>query len=144
MGTFNLRSYAVIVKNGQLLTSKEYYNIPKKLLLKLPGGGLEFGEGPGEALKRELSEELNIDAQIGEIFYVSHKATPSIFDNSLVISFFWDVKTWKGSIQTNNKIKHDQKSGWQMLNWINLSEINIEDFSFQADQEAILKLLEFS
>ncbi|PCJ17727.1 MAG: hypothetical protein COB02_12990 [Candidatus Cloacimonadota bacterium] len=141
MKNFNLRSYAIIVKDKKLLVSKEFYENSGKLFLKLPGGGLELGEGPGEALKRELQEELNIDAQIGDIFYVGHKATPSIFDDSSIISFFWEVKSWSGKIVTETKIKHDKNSGWQILKWIPLKNIDVQQFSFKADQEAILKLL---
>ena len=41
---FNVRVYGLLVKDGHLLVSDEYCN--GTYMTKLPGGGLEFGEGP--------------------------------------------------------------------------------------------------
>ena len=60
MPLFNVRVYGVLLdKANRLLVSDEF--IRGNYFTKLPGGGLEFGEGTRDCLKRELKEELGID-----------------------------------------------------------------------------------
>jgi 8-oxo-dGTP pyrophosphatase MutT (NUDIX family) len=69
-------SLKVIIRNaaGEVLVVKE--NGPD---WSLPGGGIDHGEDIGEALKRELYEEVLIDASFTyvykgvEIFYIEHR-----------------------------------------------------------------------
>lgn len=37
---------------------------------EFPGGKIEIGETPEEALKREIAEELNMKIKVGELFYI--------------------------------------------------------------------------
>ena len=49
----------------EVLICQRKQDQPMALKWEFPGGKIEPGEGPEEALKRELNEELGIDAQIG-------------------------------------------------------------------------------
>lgn len=77
---------------------------------EFPGGKIESGESPEYALKRELSEELGIDAEIGEL---KLSCTHSFGDVNILI-LFYEVKFWKGEI----KAKHHM-----MLEWIHPEEL---------------------
>jgi 8-oxo-dGTP diphosphatase len=48
-------AYAIVMKDGQLLTAKHFGRN------NLPGGGIELGETPEEAVVRETKEETGID-----------------------------------------------------------------------------------
>ena len=60
MSCFNVRVYGIMF-NGQkqVLVSDEY--IRGGYYTKFPGGGLEFGEGTLDCIKREWQEELGQD-----------------------------------------------------------------------------------
>jgi 8-oxo-dGTP diphosphatase len=51
--------YGVVIKHNQLLLVKKSSG-PYKGLLDLPGGRMETGESPSDALQRELREETGI------------------------------------------------------------------------------------
>ena len=38
---------------------------------KFPGGGLEFGEGTRDCLKREFKEEMDLDVEVGDHIYTT-------------------------------------------------------------------------
>ena len=57
---------AVIVRDGKILIGQRKRGGRHPLKWEFPGGKVEPGEDPRAALARELREELNIDAMIGE------------------------------------------------------------------------------
>ncbi|MFM2327645.1 MAG: hypothetical protein RIR31_1847, partial [Bacteroidota bacterium] len=61
---FNIRVYGILInENKQVLVSDEF--IRGMQITKFPGGGLEFGEGTRDCLKREFMEEMNLEVAIG-------------------------------------------------------------------------------
>jgi len=65
---------AVIEKNGKLLVCQRTRHQTMPLKWEFPGGKIEEGEQPRDALRRELEEELGIDATIGdEIARIRHE-----------------------------------------------------------------------
>lgn len=56
---------AVIERDGQILIGQRRANDRHPLKWEFPGGKVEARESPRAALKRELKEELDIDAEIG-------------------------------------------------------------------------------
>lgn len=70
MPLFNIRVYGILLDSQQrLLVSDEF--IRGAYITKLPGGGLEFGEGTRDCLKREFKEETGLDVVIGDHFYTT-------------------------------------------------------------------------
>ena len=61
--------YGLIIENGEIVLVKKY-GCPYDGKLDLPGGSIEFGETPKEALKRELKEEIGIDLKKCELIDV--------------------------------------------------------------------------
>ena len=60
----NIRVYATAIKDEKVLVLHEEY--AGEQLMKLPGGGLEFGEGLLDCLHREFEEELNVTINTDE------------------------------------------------------------------------------
>lgn len=77
---------------------------------EFPGGKIEKGESPEEALARELHEELGIEAQVGTLKLAS---THSYGDTGIVI-LFYEVLFWKGEPKTVHHME---------LRWIEPSEL---------------------
>lgn len=57
---------AVIVDGDRVLACRRREGKPDAGKWEFPGGKVEPGETPGEALARELREELNVDVEVGE------------------------------------------------------------------------------
>jgi ADP-ribose pyrophosphatase YjhB (NUDIX family) len=90
--SFNVRVYGVLVnEQQQVLVSDEY--IKGGFYTKFPGGGLEYGEGTRDCLKREWQEELQQEVEIGDHLYTTDFFQLSAFgDGRQIISVYYTVK----------------------------------------------------
>ncbi len=125
---------AFILHNSQLLIVKRPEN--KKMFpshYELPGGRVEFGEEPSEALKREIKEELDVNIDILHPFH-SFQFFPKEGEVHCVeIAFFAKL------LDSPDKIKlldHDE------LQWINEKDLNLYEIS-ELEKESMLKGFQF-
>ena len=86
---FNIRVYGIVInEQKQVLVSDEY--IRGDYITKFPGGGLEFGEGTRDCLKREFKEEMDLDVHIGDHIYTTDYFQMSAFNPSQqIISIYY-------------------------------------------------------
>ncbi|HKJ04511.1 MAG TPA: (deoxy)nucleoside triphosphate pyrophosphohydrolase [Geopsychrobacteraceae bacterium] len=61
---------AIIERQGKFLITQRPTHKPHPSMWEFPGGKLEEGESPQQALQRELREELAIEVSVGSIFDV--------------------------------------------------------------------------
>src|ERR1700743_1273752 len=89
---FNVRVYGLLLgDNKQVLVSDEY--IRGGYYTKFPGGGLEFGEGTRDCLKREFKEEMDLDVEILDHLYTTDFFQMSAFNpEHQIISIYYFVK----------------------------------------------------
>lgn len=57
---------AAIVAGGRCLAARRSASMPLPLLWEFPGGKVEPGESPQEALRREIREELGVEVEVLE------------------------------------------------------------------------------
>ncbi len=88
---FNIRVYGILInEQQQVLVSDEY--VRGTYFTKFPGGGLEFGEGTRDCLKREFMEEMNLNVRIGDHIYTTDFFQLSAFNpGHQIISIYYFV-----------------------------------------------------
>jgi 8-oxo-dGTP diphosphatase len=72
-------AYAVILRNGEILLSRLSETVTTDELWTLPGGGLDHGEDPRDAVVREVHEETGLDAVVGETARVYSAHLPGVW-----------------------------------------------------------------
>ena len=89
MHRFNLRVYGILTgSDGEILVSDEY--IRGNYYTKFPGGGLEFGEGTRDCLKREFKEEMNLEVEVLDHIYTTDFFQLSAFNpGDQIISIYY-------------------------------------------------------
>lgn len=92
MFRFNIRVYGILINDQkQVLVSDEL--IRGKHYTKFPGGGLEYGEGTRDCLRREFLEEMNLKVEVGEHLYTTDHFQQSAFNpEHQIISIYYLVK----------------------------------------------------
>ena len=118
---------ALIVKDGTLLVCQRTRHQTMPLKWEFPGGKIEEGEQPRDALRRELDEELGINASIAEeVERIRH-----VYPNGAAVELrFFAVREYAGELQ--NRIFRD-------ILWAERTELPAYDF-LEADLELVKKL----
>lgn len=130
---YNLRAYALIInEQDEVLISDERRN--GYSFTKFPGGGLEQGEGPKDCLQRELWEELYIETEIGELFYVNDFFQQSAFrESEQLFSFYYFAKLTDGVIRTTQHEVPLREDGEQ-FRWVKRTQLSEAMFTFPIDK----------
>ena len=134
MERFNLRTYAIIINDrDEVLVSDEMRD--GRSFTKFPGGGLEWGEGLTDGLKRELKEELNLDAEIGSLFYVNEFFQQSSFrEKDQLISFYYRIKSIDFSAIPVTFHEVPLTVEGEQFRWVPLSDFSDEIMTFPVDK----------
>jgi ADP-ribose pyrophosphatase YjhB (NUDIX family) len=139
MYKFNVRVYGLLInpKSQILLSDEEEYGFR---FSKFPGGGLEYGEGLIDALKREFIEECEIDVEVLEHFYTTDFYIKSAFNDSQIISVYYLVKPLS-ELKLNFKEKEfDFDTTGDLLQafrWKDIHSLTASDVTFPTDQRVI-------
>ena len=92
MQQLSLRVYGILMnEEKKILVSDEF--IRGGYYTKFPGGGLEFGEGTRDCLKREFIEELNLKVDVLDHLYTTDFYQESAFrPGDQIISIYYLVQ----------------------------------------------------
>lgn len=118
---------ALIVRGGEVLIGQRRLDQPMASQWEFPGGKIEPGESPEEALARELEEELGIHAVIGpKVTHIRHNYR----HGGAVDLQFFAVHEFSGEIE--NRIYNE-------VRWARLEDLPAYDF-LAADRGLIRDL----
>lgn len=145
MYQFNIRVYGLLINesNQVLISDEQEYGMQ---FSKFPGGGLEYGEGLIDGLKREFVEECNVEIEVINHFYTTDFFVKSAFNDSQVISVYYIVKNVSPLNLMFKTVQFDFEGEGDVLQsfrWINLDNLIEEDVTFSTDKH-VVKLLKSS
>lgn len=108
-------------------------------MTKFVGGGLEFGEGIIDCLKREFIEETEKRVEVLEHFYTTDFFQASAFNSEQqLISIYYKVKFLE---EENYPISNEASFENDIqFRWIKLSDLTENDLTFPVDKVALKKL----
>lgn len=139
MFLFNVRVYGLLIneKEQVLLSDEEHEGV---YLTKFPGGGLEYGEGLIDALKREFFEECGFQIEVKDHLYTTDFFEKSAFNESQIISIYYLVKPLSPVQLASSELPFDFPEGSkfrQAFRWRNLHALQSSDVTFLTDKKAI-------
>jgi 8-oxo-dGTP diphosphatase len=115
-------------KNGQYLITRRMPHSNYGGYWEFPGGTIEPGESPEEALVREIKEELNINIETGTVFWhETHKTGSKIIDIRFINCRIEPVHQVIEKIEVTD------------YKWVGLDELN--QFKFPEADEALIRHL---
>jgi 8-oxo-dGTP diphosphatase len=118
---------AIMTRGDEILICQRTRHQSKPLKWEFPGGKIEFGEQPRDALRRELEEELGIQADVGdEVERITH----TYEDGGTVELRFYVVPSFDGEL--DNRIFRD-------VQWVHRSKLPDYDF-LEADTPLVREL----
>jgi 8-oxo-dGTP pyrophosphatase MutT (NUDIX family) len=133
---FNIRVYGLLIDDGNVLVTDEF-----RLgiyMTKFPGGGLRFGEGTIDCLKREFMEELNTPVTRLIHYYTTDFFQPTTLlptEMQLFNVYYlvWADKPYpfKTTSLLNNISPVD---GAQCFRWMPLDTLDPVGFTFPIDK----------
>ena len=90
---------ALIDADGRILIAQRPQGKSLAGLWEFPGGKVETGERPEQALVRELKEELNID--VSETCLAPLTFTSHAYDDFHLLMPLYVCRRWKGDVSSN-------------------------------------------
>ena len=144
LNKFTIRVYGIVLnKRNEILLSDEFQLGTK--MTKFPGGGLEFGEGTIDCLKREFLEECN-GQEIKNIhhFYTTDFYQKALFyQNHQLLSIYYFAE-----LQEPLQFKISKKSfdfdnlteGKQSFRWVKIKNLIEDEITFPIDRFVVQKL----
>lgn len=122
----------VITRDGKALITQRGSD-PEKGRYDIPGGFIEVGETPVEAIKRELMEELNVEVEVTDDDYL--QAVPHRYgdDGTWTLAIGFKARLVLGELKAADDVA--------AFRWVSNDELDDLDFAWEHDRELVRKVL---
>ncbi|MGD9930938.1 MAG: NUDIX domain-containing protein [Mangrovibacterium sp.] len=134
---FNIRVYGIFINEKHELLVTDEFQLSTKMT-KFPGGGLHFGEGTIDCLRREMREECNQEIEKITLFYTTDFYQKALFfENHQLISIYYTARLKE---PVNFKISskpfdfEEHENGNQSFRWVSMYTLDPEMFTFPIDR----------
>ena len=140
--SFTIRVYGILIdSNKRVLLSDEF--IRGDYFTKFPGGGMEFGEGTRDCLKREFMEETGLDVAIGGHIYTTDYFQISAFNkkNQIISIYYYahapeplNVVTKTTPFDFTPEQVSDPKGQSEVLRWVEWDALSEDTVNLPIDK----------
>lgn len=138
---YNLRVYGIVINHrNEILLSDEHRF--KQSFTKFPGGGLEFGEGLKDGLRREFIEEFDLPITVKDLFYVNDFLQVSAFNPKAQLFSFYFEATFENIdelIPSEHTIP--LKMDGEKLRWVPIEMLSSKMVTFPIDKLVVEKII---
>jgi 8-oxo-dGTP diphosphatase len=116
----------IVLDGERILICQRHHSDAYGMQWEFPGGKVEEGEDLKACLRRELAEELRIEAEIGEeVFRLRHR-----YPDRYVEVVFFEVRSFCGTVR--NQV-------FEAVKWVSRSSLSEFDF-LEADRELVRRI----
>ena len=128
---FRVALYGILLENNQVLMANT--RVPSGIITNFPGGGLELGEAPLEALTREFQEETGLTVEVKELLFCSQnfQQNPE-YPTEQLMHIFYRVERVGGELITQGNNDDVASVEWASLQELEQKRILAVDREFIA------------
>lgn len=115
-------AYGIVIKDGAILLAKQHggYDVP--------GGGIDLGEAPEEAVLREIKEETGIIAKNPRLVdvHTTFFKIPLTEDHFVESLLFYYICDYEGGEISLEHLEEYEKDYSELAEWVPLDQFNIQ------------------
>ncbi|HDJ33357.1 MAG TPA: NUDIX domain-containing protein [Bacteroidetes bacterium] len=140
-----VRVYALIINRKKEILLTDEYQMDMRMT-KFPGGGLQYGEGTIDCLKREAMEELGQELEVKNHFYTTDFFQETMFFRGYQLISIYYLAGFKQPIRFRISDRPfdfpEDVNGSQSFRWAAIESLRPEDLTFPIDRVVLKKLQE--
>lgn len=137
---FNIRVYGLVIRDNKQILLTDEFRLGMRMT-KFPGGGLRFGEGTVDCLRREFREELNSEIEFIRHFYTTDYYQPTMLlavpQQLISIYYLADLPALENIAVTSEKFDFADVDGEQTFRWADLYSLKEDELTFPIDRKVL-------